>query len=253
MRLTTTPQFGSRSLATLTRDDDAEDLIVPCNVREKCDDGCLRSAHGLAHVMAQLRRGEFIPVSDVDAEGDCQLIGYLSTSTLTPDLDPTGMPSEKEDDDEESAGANGSGDDDEDDNEFDKDGFFDHEHEHEHQHDHEHEREHEHHHHGERPEEDAGGKEKLSPRQSSPRVLRLVGVRRDRSRGNDSPRLGLFAVMEPPRAGRKPCWEEAADDRRGTRGVIRQPLTNGVVTGDGTTRAEARKERGGCDVTDAME
>lgn len=183
MRLMTTPQHGFRSLVTLTLDDDAEDLLVPGNVWGQCDGGCLRSAHGLAHVMTELQRDEVIPVSDVDAEGNCQIIGYLVTSTLTPDLDPTGMPSEEEGGGEEGGyeeggGGNSGRDDDDDDKEVDDDGFFDHQREHEHEHAHEHEREHEHHHHheGERPQEDAGGREKLSPRQSSPRVLRLVSV-----------------------------------------------------------------------------
>ncbi len=210
MTLTTTAQYCSRSRAPLSRDAGAEDLLVPGDVRGQCDDGCLRSAHGLAPVMAARQRGEVIPVSDVDAEGHCQMIGYLGTSALTPDLDPTGMPGDEEDGDENSGGGDNRGDDDDDENEFDNDGFFDHQREHEHEHPHEHEREHEHHHHAdERPEDDAGGREKLSPRQSSLRVVRLVGVPPDRTRGNSSPQRGLFAAMEIHRArGERstPAW-----------------------------------------------
>ena len=203
MRLTTTPQYRSRTLATLTRDDRAEDFLVPVDVPSHCAKGCTCRAHGLAHVVAELHLGEVIPVSDVDGEGNCLMIGYLGTSTLTPDLDPTGLPGDDDGDDED------DGDEDDDDKEFDDDGFFDHQHEHEHEREREREREPHHRGDGERPEEDAGGPEKISPRQSSPRVVRPVNTPDDHSRGDDSPVRGLFAAVALQSARRErsaPTW-----------------------------------------------
>ncbi len=216
MRLTTTPQYRSRTLATLTRDDCAEDYLVPVDVRGHCADGCTCSAHGLAHVVAELHLGEVIPVSDVDGEGNCLMIGYLGTSTITPDLDPTGLPGDEDNGDEdggdEDGGDEDTGDGDDGDNEFDNDGFFDHQREHEDEDEDEHEHEHEHHHHhrddDERPKEDAGGPEKISPRQSA-RVVRPVNTPDDHSRGDDSPVRGLFAAVALHRARRErsaPAW-----------------------------------------------